>query len=95
LAFRLTTHAALVSLGGIFGDAGAKSLFVDEIGDVVEVQEEAFKHPPETLRGTARALILGASKLKDRLLLMLDTDKGGPVSEEPPVTRTVVNTSIS
>ncbi len=59
----------------IRGDEGAMSLLVDEIGDVVEVQEETFEQPPETLNGEARELIRGAYKLKDRLLLMLDTEK--------------------
>ena len=57
------------------GDDEAMSLLVDEIGDVVEVQEDSFERPPETLRGMARDLITGAYKLKDRLLLMLDTEK--------------------
>jgi len=56
-------------------DDGAVSLLVDEIGDVLEVSESAFERPPETLRGTARELILGAYKLKDRLLLVLDTER--------------------
>ena len=29
---------------------GAVSLLVDEIGDVVEVEEDTFEPPPETLR---------------------------------------------
>lgn len=53
----------------------AVSLLVDEIGDVLEVDEEAFEAPPETLQGETRELICGAYKLRDRLLLMLDTDK--------------------
>jgi purine-binding chemotaxis protein CheW len=56
-------------------DDGAVSLLVDEIGDVLDVPEKAFERPPETLRGTARELILGAYKLKDKLLLILDTDR--------------------
>ena len=51
---------------------GAVSLLVDEIGDVLEVDEESFERPPETLKGVARDLIRGAYKLKDRLLLVLD-----------------------
>ena len=54
---------------------GAISLLVDEIGDVVEVSETLFERPPETLRGTARDLIRGAYKVKDRLLLILDTER--------------------
>jgi purine-binding chemotaxis protein CheW len=56
-------------------DEGAVSLLVDEIGDVLEVNEEQFEHPPETLHGTARALVRGVYKLKDQLLLILDTEK--------------------
>ncbi len=52
---------------------GPVSLLVDEIGDVVEVEGETFELPPETLRGVARELVLGVYKLKDRLLLLLDT----------------------
>src|SRR3954454_19123499 len=33
-------------------DDGAVSLLVDEIGDVLEIPEQAFEPPPETLRGT-------------------------------------------
>jgi purine-binding chemotaxis protein CheW len=51
---------------------GAVSLLVDEIGDVIEVSEDDFERPPETLGDDARALIRGAYKLKDRLLLVLD-----------------------
>lgn len=53
----------------------AVSLLVDEIGDVLEVEDETFEAPPETLQGVARELIRGAYKLKDRLLLVLDTEK--------------------
>jgi purine-binding chemotaxis protein CheW len=66
-------------------DDGAVSLLVDEIGDVLEVSDNLFERPPETLNGTARELIRGAYKLPDRLLLILDTERtvclaeaGGP-----------------
>jgi purine-binding chemotaxis protein CheW len=62
------------------GDDGAMSLLVDEIGDVVEVEQETFERPPETLSGVARELIRGAYKLKDRLLLLLDTEKAVQLS---------------
>ena len=55
------------------------SLLVDDIGDVVEVTSEAFEASPETLSGVARELILGAYKLADRLLLILDTDKAATI----------------
>jgi len=54
---------------------GAVSLLVDEIGDVLQVSEKQFEGPPETLNGIARELIRGAYKLKDRLLLILDTER--------------------
>ncbi len=54
---------------------GAVSLLVDEIGDVVEIQDEAYERPPETLKGVARELVTGVYKLKDRLLLILDTER--------------------
>ena len=56
-------------------EEGAVSLLVDEIGDVVEVNDTEFEPPPDTLQGTARELIRGAYKLKNRLLLLLDTEK--------------------
>jgi len=56
-------------------DDGAISLLVDEIGDVVEIQDEAYERPPETLQGVARELVTGVYKLKDRLLLILDTER--------------------
>jgi purine-binding chemotaxis protein CheW len=48
------------------------SLLVDRIGDVIEVDDEQFELPPDTLRGKLRELIVGAYKLDDRLLLVLD-----------------------
>jgi purine-binding chemotaxis protein CheW len=56
-------------------DEGAVSLLVDEIGDVLELGPETFEPRPETVRGPTRELILGAHKLQDRLLLLLDTEK--------------------
>jgi len=54
---------------------GAVSLLVDEIGDVLDVDEAAYEQPPENLDPSARALICGVYKLKDRLLLVLDTER--------------------
>ncbi|MCI0459904.1 MAG: chemotaxis protein CheW [Gemmataceae bacterium] len=64
-------------------DDGAVSLLVDEIGDVLQVSETAFEQPPETLRGTARALIRGVYKLPDRLLLILDPERTVNLNERP------------
>jgi purine-binding chemotaxis protein CheW len=60
---------------------GALSLLVDEIGDVLEVQEETFERPPETLQGIARDLVLGVHKLPGGLLLILDTEKAVNVAD--------------
>ena len=54
---------------------GAVSLLVDEIGDVVEIADDIFEPPPETLNGVARDLIRGVYKTKDCLLLVLDTER--------------------
>jgi purine-binding chemotaxis protein CheW len=53
---------------------GAVSLLVDEIGDVVEVADSTFEEVPDTLKGVGRDLIRGVYKLKERLLLLLDTE---------------------
>ena len=55
-------------------DDGAVSLLVDEIGDVLEVSEESFERPPETLQGSSRDLIRGAYKLDGKLLVILDPE---------------------
>ena len=56
-------------------DDGAVSLLVDEIGDVLEVDPATYERPPETLTGVARELVRGVYKLKDRLLLIIDTEQ--------------------
>ncbi len=66
----------------IRSEDGAIALLVDEIGEVVDVEDEHFERPPETLQGTARSLIPGAYKLADRLLLVLDTEKAIAVGVE-------------
>jgi purine-binding chemotaxis protein CheW len=59
---------------------GAVSLLVDEIGDVVEIQDDVYERAPETLTGVARELIQGVYKLKERLLLIIDTEKTVSIS---------------
>lgn len=54
---------------------GAVSFLVDEIGDVLEVEDETFELAPGTVTGETKELIRGVHKLKDRLLIVLDTDK--------------------
>lgn len=56
-------------------DEGAVSFLVDEIGDVLDVDQDSFERAPETMQGPARELIRGVHKLKDGLLLILDKDK--------------------
>jgi purine-binding chemotaxis protein CheW len=56
-------------------DDGAVSFLVDEIGDVLEVEEESFEPPPATLQGPGRNLVRGVYKLQDRLLLVLDAEQ--------------------
>ena len=60
---------------------GAVSLLVDEIGDVVEVTEESFERPPETLRGKVREVILGVHKLEKQLMHVLNTEKACETAE--------------
>lgn len=60
---------------------GAVSLLVDEIGDVLEAEEDTLESPPETLQGWALQVIRGVYKLPDRLLLVLDADRAADVSD--------------
>jgi purine-binding chemotaxis protein CheW len=60
---------------------GAVSLLVDEIGDVVEVTEESFERPPETLQGKVREVILGVHKLEKQLMHVLNTEKACETAE--------------
>ncbi|MFT5377549.1 MAG: purine-binding chemotaxis protein CheW [Candidatus Latescibacterota bacterium] len=60
------------------------NVLVDSIGEVLEVDENDFERTPDTLRGTARELIMGAYKLPDRLLLILDPDKIVELEEIEP-----------
>lgn len=60
---------------------GAVSLLVDEIGDVVEVTDESFERPPETLQGKVREVILGVHKLERHLMHVLNTEKACETAE--------------
>ncbi|MBZ5725792.1 MAG: chemotaxis protein CheW [Acidobacteriia bacterium] len=53
----------------------AVSLLVDEIGDVIEVEGTALEPPPANMASEARELIRGVYQMKDRLLLVLDTER--------------------
>ncbi len=63
-------------------DEGAVSLLVDQIGDVQKVDSDSFERPPETLRGEVRDMIGGAYKMKDRLILLLETHRVLELSAE-------------
>lgn len=59
---------------------GVVSLLVDEIGDVLEVSEDIYESPPETIPLEVRKLVLGVYKLEGKLLLILDSEKAVNVS---------------
>ncbi len=58
---------------------GVVSLLVDEIGDVLEGPAESYERVPDSVNGLTRDLVKGVYKLKDQLLLILDTEKGAQV----------------
>ena len=51
------------------------ALLVDRIGAVVDVNDDSFEAPPDTLTGPTRELIHGAYKLEGGLLLALDVER--------------------
>ena len=59
----------------VTSDGGPMSLLVDAVGEVLDVDDATFELPPETLRGSARELIVGAYKLDGAILLELDLDR--------------------
>jgi purine-binding chemotaxis protein CheW len=54
---------------------GTVCLLADEVGNVVEVEDETFEPSPETLSPRLRAVILGVHKLEGQLMHVLDTDR--------------------
>ncbi|HVI08479.1 MAG TPA: chemotaxis protein CheW [Candidatus Binatia bacterium] len=70
---------------------GAMSLVVDQIGDVVEVDEDTFEAPPETLRGLVRSMILGVHKLDKQLLHVLDVEKACEMTDRADANHTAAN----
>jgi len=72
----------------VSSDDGAVSLLVDEIGDVLDVDESAFEQVPENIAPGIRDLTTGVYKLKDRLLLILDTVKAIDVNMQSDRQRT-------
>lgn len=70
-------------------DQGAVSLQVDEIGDVVDLDSSSFERPPRNVAPELARLLEGVHKLRDRLLLILDTRRTVDVAayEDAPATR--------
>ena len=66
---------------------GPVSLLVDEIGDVLDLDAASFEPTPENLDPRAKELIRGIFKLKDRLMLVLDTDKAAGIAVEAACAR--------
>src|ERR1017187_5678627 len=63
-------------------EGGAVSLLVDEIGDVLDVDAADWERTPGNLDPDIRDLIRGVYKLKDRLLLVLDTERTADLSPD-------------
>jgi purine-binding chemotaxis protein CheW len=57
------------------GEGEPVSLLVDRIGEVVDLEDEAFEKPPDTLTGPTRDLVAGTFKLAGRLMLTLDVNQ--------------------
>jgi purine-binding chemotaxis protein CheW len=57
------------------GNGEPVSLLVDRIGEVVDLEDESFEPPPDTLGGPTRELVVGTFKLDGRLMLALDVDQ--------------------
>jgi purine-binding chemotaxis protein CheW len=51
------------------------SLLVDRIGEVVDLDDDTFEPPPDTLSGPTRELVVGTFKLDGRLMLALDVNQ--------------------
>ena len=56
------------------------SFLVDSIGHVLKVEEEAFEDAPHTVDHSTRELVTGVYKLKEELLMVLDTAKAADVT---------------
>jgi purine-binding chemotaxis protein CheW len=54
------------------GDGEPVSLLVDRIGEVVDLDDDTFEPPPDTLSGPTRELVTGTFKMDGRLMLALD-----------------------
>ena len=57
------------------GADGSVSLLVDNIGDVIEVEADAFEVPPSTMESRHRQVVDAVCKLPNQLLLVLDPER--------------------
>jgi purine-binding chemotaxis protein CheW len=57
------------------GNGEPVSLLVDKIGEVVDLDDDTFEPPPDTLSGPTRELVVGTFKLDGRLMLALDVNQ--------------------
>ncbi|MEN0064298.1 MAG: chemotaxis protein CheW [Myxococcota bacterium] len=65
-------------------EEGLISIIVDDIGDVIEVDENSFEPPPPTLPTHLRHVVDSVCKLPDRLLLVLDPERSASIGEATP-----------
>jgi purine-binding chemotaxis protein CheW len=65
----------LETSGGIFG------LLVDSVGEVLTASSTDYEPNPSTLDARGGALLAGAYKLKDGLLVMLDAERLDPMRQ--------------
>lgn len=65
-------------------DEGVVSFLVDEIGDVLDVRDDAWEPPPDNLRGAMRKLIPGVFKLERGLLMILSIEAAIALSTARP-----------
>ena len=56
---------------------GQIALLVDAVGDVMEVTEDTFETPPDTVPMAVRALIQGVHKLDHKILHVVDAEAAG------------------
>jgi purine-binding chemotaxis protein CheW len=57
------------------GDGEPVSLLVDRIGEVIDLADDEFEPPPDTLSGPVRELVVATVKLDGRLMLALDAQQ--------------------
>jgi len=70
---RAADHEPMLVVVRVAGETIA--LLVDSIGAVMDVDDDQFELPPDTLSGPSREFLHGAYKLDSQLLLALDVDR--------------------